>query len=97
MVFRVAVASLCLLSVVVIPISDQRRHTLCLWASIGATLGFGAGGLLGLGPIGLIPFGLVIAYAMLTRHELDYDATLTGAAVSGMSCILVSIPALRLP
>lgn len=89
---RVALALCCLLAVALIPISAQRWHTLGLWASTGATMGFGLGGLFGIGPIGIVPFVLVIIYAVLTREELDYDLNLTGGAVSAMLFVVVALP-----
>lgn len=89
---RVALAVTCLLAVVMTPVSAQRWHTLALWASIGVTMGFGLGGLFGIGPVGLVPFVLVIAYAVLTRRELDYGLNLTGGAVSAMLLVVMTVP-----
>ncbi len=89
---RVALTVSCLLAVMLTPIDAQRWHTLSLWASIGATMGFGLGGLFGIGSIGIIPFVLVIIYTTLTRDRLNYELNLTGAAVSAMLFVVVAIP-----
>ncbi len=81
-----------LLAVTLIPAAVQRWHTLALWAAIGATMGFGVGGLFGIGPVGFVPFVLVMIYAVLVREELDYDLTPTGAAVSAMLFVAITLP-----
>ena len=50
-------------------------------------MGFGLGGL-----FGIVPFVFVITYAVLMRHELDYDLSLTTGALSAMLFVLVAIP-----
>lgn len=92
MPLRIALTLGCLLAVALLPVSLRKWHTLALWASIGATMGFGLGGLFGIGPIGIVPFVFVITYAVLMRHELDYDLSLTTGALSAMLFVLVTIP-----
>lgn len=93
---RIALVLGCMLAVVLIPVSSQRWHTLWLWASIGATMGFGLGGVFGIGPIGLIPFVLVIGYAILSCHELDYGLNLVGGIVSAMFFVIIAVPVERI-
>ena len=92
MVLRVVISTASLAAVAVTPLTNRKRHTLCLWATIGATLGFGVGGLIGIGPLALMPFGFVMGYAIVIRHTLDAEVTLSGAALSFALMILVSLP-----